>query len=216
MKNLYAALIKAQSQIKPAIKDSNNPHFRSKYADLASVWDAVRDALHKNSLAVVQLPTITESGRPALITKVIHESGESLDSLYPILCKDETDPQKLLSAITYARRGALAAMLGVTAEDDDGNAAAGLQTTPRAFSPEPTKKLGLAENLVSSPRFVASDSAHKNIMMTHIKFLREKNQIWDEAYTKALGAKAASSFEASGIVLNDLKQELIKFAAENK
>lgn len=125
MKALYTALVKAQSQIKTAIKDSTNPHFRSKYADLASVWDAVRHALHSNELAVVQLSRIHESGAPVLVTRIMHSSGEHIDGEYPLVCKDPTDPQKLVAATTYARRAALSAALGVIADDDDGNTAAG-------------------------------------------------------------------------------------------
>jgi hypothetical protein len=109
MKQLYSALVKAQSQIKGALKDSVNPHFKNRYADLASVWDAIRDALHKNGLAVVQLSRIHESGAPVLVTRIIHESGEHVEGEYPLVCKDPNDPQKLGSATTYARRYALAA-----------------------------------------------------------------------------------------------------------
>jgi len=125
MKELYEALIKAQGQIKIALKDSNNPHFRSKYADLASVWDAVRDALQANKLGVVQLTRIHESGTPVLVTRIIHASGQHIEGEYPIVCKDPSDPQKILSSVTYSRRASLAAALGVIADDDDGNTAAG-------------------------------------------------------------------------------------------
>lgn len=124
LKELYTAIIKAQSKIRVAIKDSTNPHFRSKYADLASVWDAVRDALHSNGLAVVQLSRIHESGAPVLITRIIHTSGQHIEGEYPLVCKDPTDPQKLVAATTYARRASLSAALGVIADDDDGNTAA--------------------------------------------------------------------------------------------
>jgi hypothetical protein len=125
MKNLYVSLVKAQSQIKNAVKDSTNPHFRSKYADLESVWDAVRDALHRNDLAVLQLTDIDTSGAPVLITRVIHTSGEHVEGRYPLVCKDPTDAQKLGSSMSYARRYSLSAMLGVIQSDDDGNTAAG-------------------------------------------------------------------------------------------
>ena len=134
MKALYSALVKAQSQIKIAIKDSNNPHFRSKYADLVSVWDAVRDALHNNGLAVIQLSDIDASGVPVLLTRIIHESGEHIEGRYPIICKDANDPQKMLAAVTYARRGMLSSALGVTSDDDDGNSAAS------APAPKPAAK----------------------------------------------------------------------------
>ena len=139
MKQLYSALVKAQSQIKIAIKDSNNPHFRSKYADLVSVWDAVRDALHNNGLAVIQLSDIDASGVPVLLTRIIHESGEHIEGRYPIICKDPNDPQKMLAAVTYARRGMLSSALGVTSDDDDGNSAASAPTPKPAAKPASSK-----------------------------------------------------------------------------
>ena len=139
MKALYSALVKAQSQIKIAIKDSNNPHFRSKYADLVSVWDAVRDALHSNGLAVIQLSDIDASGVPVLLTRIIHESGEHIEGRYPIICKDPNDPQKMLAAVTYARRGMLSSALGVTSDDDDGNSAASAPAPKPAAKPASSK-----------------------------------------------------------------------------
>ena len=141
MKELFSALVKAQSEIKGAVKDSLNPHFKNKYADLGSVWDACRDALHKNGLAVVQLSRIHESGAPVLITRIIHSSGQHIDGEYPLVCKDPQDPQKLGSATTYARRYALAAALGVIQEDDDGQAAAGHAPKPAAAPVKPTNSM---------------------------------------------------------------------------
>lgn len=123
MKQLYSALIKCQSQIKTALKDSKNPHFKSSYADLTSVMLACKDALAANDLAVLQLSRIHESGAPVLVTRIIHSSGEHVEGEFPLVCKDPNDPQKLGSAVTYARRYALSAALGITADDDDGQAA---------------------------------------------------------------------------------------------
>ena len=143
MKSLYAALVKAQSQIKNAVKDSVNPHFKNRYADLESVWDAVRDALHRNDLAVLQLTDLDASGAPVLITRVIHTSGEHVEGRYPLVCKDPTDAQKLGSSMSYARRYALSAMLGVIQSDDDGNGASAQPAKPAA-TPAPAAKQGPA------------------------------------------------------------------------
>lgn len=121
---LAAALAIAQGELKPAAKDSANPFFKSKYADLSSVWECIRATLSKNGLAVVQrLDVQGEKLQTVLVTMLIHKSGEFITSTYPIKpIKD--DPQGLGSAITYARRYALSAMVGVVAdEDDDGEAA---------------------------------------------------------------------------------------------
>ena len=121
MSELAKALHKAQGQIDGAKKDSANPHFKSKYADLASVWDACRAALQGNGLSVAQFCRVSEAGA-VLVTRLSHVSGESLDGEIPLL-NGKGDMQGLGSAITYARRYGLAAIVGVCPEDDDGNAA---------------------------------------------------------------------------------------------
>jgi hypothetical protein len=119
---LAEALAKAQGEIKGAAKDSTNPHYRSKYADLASVWDACRAALTKNGLSVVQLPDTTADG-VFLHTTLAHSSGQWMRGTMPVRPVQDT-PQGLGSALTYARRYSLAAMVGVAPDDDDdGNAA---------------------------------------------------------------------------------------------
>lgn len=121
---LAPALVKAQGQLQIAVKDSINPAFRSKYADLGAVWDACRAALQDNQLTVIQLPMRGEGGFASLETVLMHESGEFISSVSETrLVKD--DPQGYGSAITYLRRYALSAMLGIVADDDDGNLASG-------------------------------------------------------------------------------------------
>lgn len=122
--NLAKAIVLAQGQIEGAKKGKKNDHFKSKYADLASVWDACRDALQANNLAVVQLPCEAPAGYVGLVTTVLHSCGESLSEKYFMPLKDPTNPQAAGSALTYARRYALAAVIGICPEDDDGNAAA--------------------------------------------------------------------------------------------
>ena len=135
MKELFTAFIKAQKEIKTALKDSKNPHFKSTYADLESVWDACRDALHKHGLGIMQLTDIDPSGVPVLITRIVHESGQHVEGRYPLLCKDPNNPQATLAALTYARRGSLAAACGVVQSDDDGNTAAGHTAVPSVAKP---------------------------------------------------------------------------------
>lgn len=119
---LAAALAKAQAAFKPAIKDASNPFFKSKYCDLSGALDAVRDALSVNGLAIVQS---TDAGeKMTLHTTLLHASGEWISSTYPITAVKQ-DPQGIGSAVTYARRYSLMALLGIAAEDDDGEAAHG-------------------------------------------------------------------------------------------
>lgn len=122
---LCQALSKAQSEIEHAQKDSVNPHFRSKYADLSSVWSACRGPLTKNGLAITQ--TFDHNEREVvLVTTLVHTSGQFMRSILPIEAPKGSGSQKQGSAITYARRYALAAIVGVVAdEDDDGEIAEG-------------------------------------------------------------------------------------------
>jgi ERF superfamily len=118
---LAEALSAAQGEIEGAAKDSENPYFKSRYADLLSVWNACRNQLSKHGLAVVQMPQATEFGIQ-VETILAHSSGEWISSILALPSKNY-DAQGLGSAITYARRYALAAMVGIAPEDDDGNAA---------------------------------------------------------------------------------------------
>ena len=131
---LAAALSKAQAAMGAAKKDSTNPHFKSRYADLASIWDAYREPLTKNGLAVVQLPGKDEAGY-YVETVLTHASGEFIsDKLHIVPTKD--DPQGLGSAITYARKYGLSAIAGVAPDDsdDDGEAAMGRTDSRREQS----------------------------------------------------------------------------------
>lgn len=121
--DLFAeALVKVQGTIKTAVKDATNPAFRSKYADLGAVWEAVKPALQANGFVVVQSPNF-EGDIMWLETTLLHVSGERMTGRYP-LRPSKQDPQGFGSALTYARRYSLSSMLGVVAdEDDDGNAA---------------------------------------------------------------------------------------------
>lgn len=119
---LACALSKAQGELVPAIKDSKNPFFKSSYADLSSVWTACKDALSKNGLAIIQTMDMKE-GQNVLITTLAHSSGQWMRSCLPIL-SEKNNAQGMGSAITYMRRYALSAIVGVTCdEDDDANAA---------------------------------------------------------------------------------------------
>jgi hypothetical protein len=118
---LFTSLSKAQSEIAGAVKDSENPHFRSRYADLASVWEACREALTKNELAVLQ--PVSANGPQVTVTTILaHSSGEWISEALTLTAQQNT-PQGVGSAITYGRRYGLAAMVGIAPEDDDGNAA---------------------------------------------------------------------------------------------
>ena len=131
---LAAALSKAQSAITGALKDSANPFFKSKYADLAACWDACRSQLAANNLAVIQTTEVTGAGT-VLVTTLAHSSGEWMRGYLPVLTKD-AGPQGQGSGLTYARRYALAAMVGLAQIDDDGEAAQARNKPVAAHDPE--------------------------------------------------------------------------------
>ena len=122
MKQIATALVKAQKAFGPALKSSTNPHFKSRYADLAACVEAVIDALNDNGIALVQKSYDCVDGI-MIETVFVHESGEMLETgilRFPIM---KNDPQGAMACLTYARRGSLMAACGIAPEDDDGNSA---------------------------------------------------------------------------------------------
>lgn len=140
IKDLAVALAKAQAQIKPALKDSVNPHFRSKYADLGAIWEACRAPLNSNGLSVVQMPTDAGPERVGLTSMLIHTSGQYIACTYSTKLQQD-NAQGVGSALTYLRRYGLSALVGIVADDDDdGNAASaprqqGQQQRSASFNP---------------------------------------------------------------------------------
>lgn len=133
---IYAAFVAAQKGFAPALKSSSNPHFKSKYADLAACVEAVLDALHANDIALMQ-PTYEDATGVTVSTMFIHSSGESMDGGKLHVPAAKQDPQGYGSALTYARRYSLMAACGIAPEDDDGNAASPQKSSPRAASQAP-------------------------------------------------------------------------------
>jgi hypothetical protein len=121
IKNLALALNKAQAEMGGAKKGKDNPFFKSKYADLSEVVQAVKEPFANNGLSYVQFP-IEQGGRIGVETILMHESGEYLSNEFTVNLSKQ-DAQGAGSAITYCRRYALQAIAGIPSEDDDGNAA---------------------------------------------------------------------------------------------
>lgn len=144
--DLVTALAKAQGEITGALKDSANPFFNSKYADLAACWDVCREPLSKNGLSIVQVPergkavtiqwetTDQKTGEVSsykvdteeliVVTTLFHASGQWIRSELPMIPRDAS-PQGMGSALTYGRRYGLSALIGIAQVDDDGNQASG-------------------------------------------------------------------------------------------
>lgn len=121
---LAKALALAQADITGAVKTSVNPFYKSRYADLATIMDSCRGPLSKHGLAVIQTTDGTDGASVTILTTLAHGSGQWVRGKL-VMRAEKTDPQTIGKCITYARRYALAAIVGVVSEDDDGNSASG-------------------------------------------------------------------------------------------
>lgn len=121
MKQIASALVKAQKAFGPALKTATNPHFKSRYADLAACVEAVIGGLNDNGIALIQRNSLDDAG-VTVETVFVHESGEMLECGKLHVPAAKHDPQGYGSALTYARRYSLMAACGIAPEDDDGNA----------------------------------------------------------------------------------------------
>lgn len=148
---LAAALAKAQPAMRSALKSSDNPFFKSKYADLSAVWEACRSALHANGLTVVQGGEPGDGAHVTVSTMLLHTSGQYIESSLTVR-PTKPDPQGIGSAITYARRYALAAIAGVCTEDDDGNAASVHVAPPAAQRATPSNPSNGTSNGTGAPK----------------------------------------------------------------
>ena len=131
IRKLAEALAAAQGAMKGAVKDANNPFFKSKYADLASCWEACRGPLASHGLSVIQ-GVSAEGAKITVTTLLAHSSGEWVQDAITLEAKDDS-PQSIGSAATYGRRYGLSAAVGIAPEDDDGNASQ--PESPRPKSP---------------------------------------------------------------------------------
>lgn len=137
LNELFGALAKAQGEIKSAVKDSENPHFQSAYADLAAVWDACRAPLSKNGLAVVQVPH-TQGPDVAVTTILGHASGQWIRGTFSVK-PIRFDAPGAGSVTTYLRRYSLSAITGVApgGDDDDGEAGVARPESRKAKTAKP-------------------------------------------------------------------------------
>lgn len=187
---LAAAFSKAQATVEGARRDSNNPHFKSKYADLASVWLACREALTSNGLSVVQGCGEVVDGKLHMTTRLLHASGQWLEDTLS-LPLGKMDAQGYGSAVTYARRYALAAMVGVSPEDDDGNAAS--QPVPRQ-----------AANAPAGP---VSDKQRQELETLADEVGADKRKLCEYLQVESLGKLPASQFEEAKQVIERKRRQ---------
>lgn len=127
--NIAPALLKAQKEIGSAKKEAENPFYRSTYADLGEVMRVCKKPCNDNGITILQPEDADEHGN-YVETVLLHESGEFIASRMRVAVKSENDPQALGSAISYAKRYSLQAMLLIPSEDDDGEKATEHKTQP--------------------------------------------------------------------------------------
>jgi putative lipoic acid-binding regulatory protein len=156
--DLLGALAKAQSEMKIAGKDSNNPFFKSKYADLASVVAASRPALTKNELAVIQRIAVGADGKRFLVTMLGHSSGQYITSTV-LINPAKDDVQSLGSAITYLRRYTYASIVGVVADDEDDDAEIAMKPVRNGYH-------------APQARIAATEPIHRRITTEQLKILK--------------------------------------------
>ena len=175
------ALLKAQSEMGAAVKNSKNPHFKSKYADLEAVVNATMGAFHANGFAVLQRNDKDAEGH-FVETKLMHSSGDTFDSkVYLVLGKN--DMQGLGSAITYARRYGLLGLAGIAPEDDDGNATV-------ANKKAPSMELDLDARIDAAIQFYkncdadkfAANEARYNKLIEHVGLASEQYDMLFDAH----------------------------------
>ena len=202
MKNIATALVKAQKDFAPALKDSNNPFFKTKYADLSACVKAVIDALNNNGIALVQKCHPCDDG-VSVETIFIHESGELLDCGVLHVPAAKNDPQGYGSALTYARRYSLMAACGIAPEDDDGNAASKGRAAPVAnplnfAKPDASVLENKAKNIIESSVNTTLPENIEPVLRLALRIpgkddtLFESMAEWVEAYN-AMADKVATS-----------------------
>jgi hypothetical protein len=151
--NIAAAFIKAKKEFAPAMKTSTNPHYKSKYADLAACVEAVDDAFLNSGIVMYQ-ETFEDTTGVTVETVLLHESGESIRCGKLHVPAPKQDPQGYGSALSYARRYSLMAACGIAPEDDDGN---------HASQPNKTYKPAVAP--AQSPVAGASEAAQPPVAL---------------------------------------------------
>ena len=156
---LAKALVKFHSVMGKVSKDAKNPFFKNKYASLSNIIEAVTKTLNENGLSILQLPCIE-----GLTTTLLHESGEWISATSSTPVKDATDPQKLGSAITYARRYALGAVLSLNIDEDDDGQKASKPSAPVKTQSAPPKKVLVLKGDDIYNKIVAALAADKSTL----------------------------------------------------
>ena len=179
MKNIASALVKAQRGFAPALKTSTNPHFRSKYVDLAGCVEAVVDSLNAAGIALIQRTSEDATG-VTVETVFVHESGEMLECGKLHVPAAKQDSQGYGSALTYARRYSLMAACGIAPEDDDGNAASKVKVSATKTDLVPSNRMSVIADVAAAinERMSANDVIGAVEEYAGIVDIEEKTALW--------------------------------------
>lgn len=182
---IAASLVKAQAEMGNAKKDAVNPFFKKNYADLNAIREAVLPVLNAHGISVIQ-PVTTIDGLTYVETILLHESGEFISSMIPVVVDKVNDAQRHGSGISYARRYALQAIVNIGAEDDDANAATGKVAPPVKWAATAQMKEKAAGLVKDSTLDDAGKKAAQNALNKATSQLQ-----WDDLITR-LEAKQTS------------------------
>ncbi len=202
---LAGALAKAQGEMQPAEFDATNPHFRSRYASLAAITAAVRPALARNGLAVLQ-GACAAAGAVTVTTRIVHASGQWIEDALALPVGERATPQAVGSAITYGRRYSLAALAGVVAEEDDD---ANVAEEHAVKSPAAAVAKTAAPPAPAAPAAPAEDAPLKwrgKIERIEAKEGTGQRGPW-KVFRVTIGTSIASTFDADlGAAAEDLRK----------
>lgn len=202
---LAAALAKAQGVMGNAVMNRINPHFKSKYADMGSVLDAIRPPLSANGLAIVQPMQIMEGGL-VLRTILMHSSGQYIAGEYPLPAA--SSQQAMGSALTYARRYSIAALVcNASDEDDDANAAG----VPKEQTNSEEREIAQTkyESDISRARFIEECEASIERIAAHpdpLDLLRWWNSETEKIKRRDFGLLPAEVLYLKGLVTEKAKR----------
>jgi len=195
--DLATAMSKAQGAMKPASKDSVNPHFKSKYADLSAVWDACRKPMTDNGLSVWQ--DVENHGAAVMVsTRIVHSSGQWVEFGPLAVPVEKENAHGVASATTYGKRITLCAAVGIVAdEDDDGNGAVDFERQPGQRVDSSDRPVSENHDMPACPGCKSSGKVMKSKFGPGFycnKCRRKFDPVADEAATSAVAAEAAELF----------------------
>jgi hypothetical protein len=207
---LAQALAKAQKSYKPLKKESTNPYFNSKYADLAAVLESTKDALADNNLAVIQLSSYVDN-KAVVRTILAHESGEFISEDLALPNKKD-DAQGIGSSLTYGRRYAYSSIVGVSADSDDDGAGATGGKSPENPAPKPQPKVNQTPaKPKDSPRPKEETPKPKEEVKQEV-VKNDENRLPDKTELAGIHLRVKAIIEASNGQSNDVKAFILRTA----